>query len=1250
MIRNRGIFALVFLLIGIPVSLTFGKEANAAASSRIAVVRTLSGDVQVQKAGGAKTFKAFAKLSLNQGDKLMTGSDGAAELQFANGTSEDDLLSVGDNTTLAFSKLSEKKGTVTRVSMLKGTAWVDVKSIKSKEDDFRLETPTAVMGVRGTAFYAAVHPESGGTTTAVLSGVVQFAKTGGAAGRDKTLNLYPTQEILALPIGDPTDADQVTLMNIRDLVQGMPPAVVASLLRSKSKIDDENREMSARFAQGKLPPSLGATAEDLARFMQNALDLAGVFAMQAIEQKKLDLSQIKQIEREKGTAFNLDKAELQLTEADEQKQESVKQREAEAVQKLAAEAAAKLKTLQDRLADQLPAIEQAKQAQLSANKKAAAEAQAKAEAALLSQMTDAQKQQFQADKAANRTSSASPSATPVPALSSESRLASLDISGAALSPAFSPNRLSYSAVVNASVASVVIRPLALDSAASITVNGETPSGGGRPVALDYGANAVDVQVVSGDRSLARHYSVLITKELLDVADIAVGPAHLQVDFGSAGLSAPINVPGDIASVDLTLNAAEVPVILVNGVAVPALPATTSSANVSWRFSLPMQTGSNAIAITAKAGGKSKTYTLYANRQSQNSGLSSVTVKSADGQRDFSAFPGQDGKFRTTIPAAMTEGLLVFWPADSRSKVEFNGTSYGFGQSATISLASDIVEIALTVRSESGTAADYILALDRFPVGSGVDATLGGVKLMNGSQQTGLVTPDSNLRLSLDVPVTRTGIEFQPTFPEGERYWRYIKVRLAGTVQDFYPDLQSSNYTIPLNATGDTAIEIVIQSADKSVTNTYTWIVRKTIMADSAQFDALAGQALTGQLAGSDPAGLPLTYSLVSGSGPAFGSLTLNPDGSFQYEAAADALGAVTFDYTVSNGTDISVPAAVTIFVKLPAPTMAGLEQWNLATNGTSVDPYYLGESTQASDTFVYAKYLDVMPNDITLTYRFDNSVNAASLTYSDRQGTAHNVDMLAAAGTAVLTNLKYGENQIRIVYARDNGDGTTTSYTLQFMLYIDTLSLYTPNGVANGATVPMFTAGIKAYTASVPAAAGQIRLQLQAADPYSTLVVESNGAPIADDGSGYLVGLSGGWNRITVRLNRLDLGAVIDVYTIDVYRGDDVADGYSLSLSGTAVPSGTAIAFAPDASRTTLLLGQVPAGSTAVMLTPVADLSDTYIGGVYLVKNGGWEWVNATAQGSGIYRIPLESGNARAYVLVNKYGRPPLVYELVIAP
>ncbi|MDG0811773.1 hypothetical protein [Cohnella rhizosphaerae] len=76
MYRKLGMYLLAALLLLLPVSAAFGGKASAASSSRIAVIKQLSGDVQVQKSGGSKQFKAFAKLSLNQGGQADHGEQG----------------------------------------------------------------------------------------------------------------------------------------------------------------------------------------------------------------------------------------------------------------------------------------------------------------------------------------------------------------------------------------------------------------------------------------------------------------------------------------------------------------------------------------------------------------------------------------------------------------------------------------------------------------------------------------------------------------------------------------------------------------------------------------------------------------------------------------------------------------------------------------------------------------------------------------------------------------------------------------------------------------------------------------------------------------------------------------------------------------------------------------------------------------------------------------------------------------------
>ena len=62
----------------------------------------------------------------------------------------------------------------------------------------------------------------------------------------------------------------------------------------------------------------------------------------------------------------------------------------------------------------------------------------------------------------------------------------------------------------------------------------------------------------------------------------------------------------------------------------------------------------------------------------------------------------------------------------------------------------------------------------------------------------------------------------------------------------------------------------------------------------------------------DPDGDPLTAVLVTG--PAHGTLTFNPDGSFVYTPAANYAGPDSFTYTVSDGDQTSAPATVTLTV------------------------------------------------------------------------------------------------------------------------------------------------------------------------------------------------------------------------------------------------------------------------------------------------------------------------------------------------
>jgi len=392
--RNSLIRLMVLLLVVVPFLGVWANESSAA-STRVAVIKELKGTVKVKKAGGSKEFTAFAKMSLNEGDVLSVGSDGSAVLQFANGTSEDDKMTVGDNTKLSFSKLSNKKGTTTKVSMWSGSAWVDVKSIASKDDQFTLETPTAVMGVRGTHFMTTVNPVTGSTQLSVAGGIVSMTPPvpKGTAVPPPQL-IYPSQSILTLPGGtggpkiDPAPVDPSTL------VDQAGPALIEAMLKASIEIQQENARLMSQYTK-----ELGILQSDLDRVQNNINNLVSVLVNEALQSKIIQQSVIDKIQEEllktAGEKIDLSMKELLLTIEERRKQEA--QREAE---RIAKEAAERLKQEEEKKQEKelLEKLKKKQQEQKKAIEEEIKKKQDKAFSDYESKLSDADKKRLQDDK------------------------------------------------------------------------------------------------------------------------------------------------------------------------------------------------------------------------------------------------------------------------------------------------------------------------------------------------------------------------------------------------------------------------------------------------------------------------------------------------------------------------------------------------------------------------------------------------------------------------------------------------------------------------------------------------------------------------------------------------------------------------------------------------------------------------------------------------------------------------------------
>ena len=138
-----------------------GEDTAPAVSS---VISYVSGEVKLVRSG--QTEDAFVGMKLSTNDTVFTGENGRADLMIR----DYGILKVGPAAELSLAKLSEEKATI---NLNKG----DIVSLINRADsdsDYSVVTPTAIAGVRGTAFLTSVSGDKGKNVVrfAVLSGSI----------------------------------------------------------------------------------------------------------------------------------------------------------------------------------------------------------------------------------------------------------------------------------------------------------------------------------------------------------------------------------------------------------------------------------------------------------------------------------------------------------------------------------------------------------------------------------------------------------------------------------------------------------------------------------------------------------------------------------------------------------------------------------------------------------------------------------------------------------------------------------------------------------------------------------------------------------------------------------------------------------------------------------------------------------------------------------------------------------------------
>lgn len=165
-----GIVLLVFSIVQLGFAVTY----------RDATVVETTGMVTILKAGGEKAITPTVGMKLEHGDRIITGKGASISLEI----DEDKYIKVGEKTYMSLSELmvDAENGTSTNIKLFTGQVWASLSKPLENAESFEIETPTAVMGAKGTKFmvkYAIAEKDQDGnyegtTELVVLEGTVSM--------------------------------------------------------------------------------------------------------------------------------------------------------------------------------------------------------------------------------------------------------------------------------------------------------------------------------------------------------------------------------------------------------------------------------------------------------------------------------------------------------------------------------------------------------------------------------------------------------------------------------------------------------------------------------------------------------------------------------------------------------------------------------------------------------------------------------------------------------------------------------------------------------------------------------------------------------------------------------------------------------------------------------------------------------------------------------------------------------------------
>lgn len=368
---------------------TYAADGSAKSLKAVEVV----GDVYVTKAGGSKSYRVFQGMEIQRNDYVETGPKG--RLILVDESSGDEIL-IEKNSSIYVSELSESSGVKkSKFKMWAGSIWNKVKTLAGADDEFEIDTPTAVMGVRGTHFILVINPATGLPEIYVSSGVVESETE-----QTRTL-VYPAQK-LVLFSEDNDLVDSVAYIDPQSVTAQLDSSIIEKMLLNKAAIDEENEQLLQQLgvtSDGSTSTSLPSDEESLERYRNNVQNVLHHLLKHSVEQGKLSnetaekiIETVNQSIIDSNRKYDLEQDIPPIELSDEEKLRQEAQRRAEERrQQQEEEKLRRLQELQSQHEELLQQVKEQRRLQEEANQQAQEEAQRRAEEELKNQLDEEQR-------------------------------------------------------------------------------------------------------------------------------------------------------------------------------------------------------------------------------------------------------------------------------------------------------------------------------------------------------------------------------------------------------------------------------------------------------------------------------------------------------------------------------------------------------------------------------------------------------------------------------------------------------------------------------------------------------------------------------------------------------------------------------------------------------------------------------------------------------------------------------------------